>query len=190
MPCGWNSAAAVEPGHGCCSESSPRTLFALLPRKRLCSAKITLWRESALHWMGTVFVPRFSEDRSTRAQRWMGCGYFISPSFRACSAQRNRFKYGLFREFQSFHRLAQSGRRKSHMHSLSTRIGRELLPRVRASKINAARQLRGTASVSLVLIISETQGRHECLANKTVLTPASRAPFPQRDFCVVRRAPA
>ncbi len=82
--------------------------------------------------------------------------YFISPSFRACFAHKNKFKYGSSRELQSFHRLSQSGRRQSHMHSLNTLIGREPFPRVRVSKMNSARQLRLATSAFWVLTMGWT----------------------------------
>jgi hypothetical protein len=90
--------------------------------------------------------------------RWIppASSYFISPSFLACAAHKNRFKYGSSRELQSFHRLSQSGRRKSHIHSLSTLIGRELLPLARVSKINSARQFKVTTWVSRLLIMGWT----------------------------------
>src|SRR6202008_3159537 len=59
--------------------------------------------------------------------------YRINPSFRAWLSHKNKFRYGLWPELQSFHRLSQSGRRKSHMHSLSTLIGRDFLFRARLS---------------------------------------------------------
>jgi hypothetical protein len=101
--------------------------------------------------------------------------YFIKPSFRACSAQRNKFRYGLFRELQSLQRLLQSGRRQSHTHSLRTRMGRDPFDRDRESKMNSARQLSRAASVSLALIIGQARGTslHVCRVKKVVPTQGS-----------------
>ncbi len=83
--------------------------------------------------------------------------YRRSPRLLACSSHRNRFRYGLHPELQSLHRLSQSGRLKSHMHSLSTLIGRELFSLDRASKMKSARQLRPrVAGSSEVLIMGWT----------------------------------
>jgi hypothetical protein len=78
---------------------------------------------------------------------------YINPSDRACSSHKNRFKYGFRPDCQSVHRLSQSGRRKSHTHSLNTLIGRVALSRERASKIKSARQVRCTALESLDALI-------------------------------------
>lgn len=88
-------------------------------------------------------------------QRGNNPRYFISPSLRACSPHRNKFRYGLRREFQSLHRLSQSARRKSHRQSLITLMGRVLFARVRTSKMNSARQLCSTSSVTSVLIVRD-----------------------------------
>ena len=55
-------------------------------------------------------------------------------------------------------RLSQSGRRKSHMHSLSTLIGRSLFLSLPGLKMNSARQLRPRDSAfSGALIIVGTE---------------------------------
>jgi len=102
-----------------------------------------------------TLLQRPIRSKTIGSQRGNNPRYFISPSLRACSPHRNKFRYGLRREFQSLHRLSQSARRKSHRQSLITLMGRVLFARVRTSKMNSARQLCSTSSVTSVLVVRD-----------------------------------
>jgi hypothetical protein len=111
--------------------------------------------------------------------------YFNSPSLRACSAHKNRFRYGSRRELQSPQRLSQSGRRKSHKQSLITLMGRVLLALDRTSKMNSARQLCSASSVSSVLIMRARCSFFIACAGRMrrASKTTNKAPSPQMNSC-------